>query len=157
MSNNIYGVSLGFVDRICLKIGDTDGQKKLKAASKKAAKRAVKKVKKPKVVAKDEINFDCIKSNQFRVIRVDGAHGGIVPGANGIQMAFFSERRAIPKRETYKLKNGRLDKLLATEKRNAIIREVEALIDLRTAKVIVEWLEEKIEQAENLQRELKVK
>ena len=98
-----------------------------------------------------EIKFDYIKSNQFRVIHVDGAHGGVSPKGL-IQMAFFSERAPIPKQETYELEQGKLGKRKKVKQREAIIREVEVetLIDLQVAKVIVRWLGEKIDQAEKL-------
>ena len=98
-----------------------------------------------------EINFDYIKSNQFRVIHVDGAHGGVSPKGL-IQMAFFNERAPIPTRETYALEQGKLGKRKKVEQREAIVREVEVetLIDLQVARVIVQWLREKIDQAERL-------
>jgi hypothetical protein len=134
-------------------------KKTSKVKPKKTVKKAVRKSSKVGVLAQDKISFDYIKSSQFRVIRVDGAHGGITPKGHVIQMAFFSERQPIPKRETYKLEKGRLSKLIAKEERNAIIREVEveALIDIETAKTIVKWLEDKIQQAENLRKQLNVK
>ncbi len=102
------------------------------------------------------ISFDYIKSTQFRVVRVDGVHGGIAPNANTIQMALFSERAPIPKRETFKLKQGRLGDIITREQRDAIIREVEieALMDLSTAKRVANWLNEKIHAAEELQKEI---
>src|SRR3972149_478470 len=108
--------------------------------------------KKPKKLP-SEINFDYIKSNQFRVIHVDGAHGGVSPKGL-IQMAFFSERAPIPKQETYELEQGKLGKRKKVKQREAIIREVEVetLIDLQVAKVIVRWLGEKIDQAEKLMK-----
>ncbi len=74
-------------------------------------------------------------------------------------MALFSERQPIPKKETYKLEKGRLGERTAKEERDAIIREVEieALIDIETAKRIAEWLRDKIEQAENLRKRFKIK
>jgi len=103
-----------------------------------------------------KISFDYIKSNQFRVVHVDGAHGGIAPSGHTIQMALFSERAPIPKRETYKLEASVLGDRIARVERDAIIREVEieALMDLNTAKRIVGWLEAKIHAAEELQKEL---
>lgn len=50
---------------------------------------------------KKQIRFDYIKSNCFRVIRVDGVNGGPTPRADGIQMAFFSERMPIPQSEEF--------------------------------------------------------
>ena len=122
-------------------------KKASKVKSKKTAKKAVNKTNEAQVAAKGTISFDYIKSNQFRVIRVDGVHGGLAPKAHVIQMAFFSERRPIPKKETFQLKEGKLGEQIAKEQRDAIIREVEieALMDLETAKAVSKWLEEKID------------
>ncbi|MHC4527943.1 MAG: hypothetical protein ACYTEX_21930 [Planctomycetota bacterium] len=108
------------------------------------------------VLQSGKINFDYIKSNQFRVIRVDGAHGGIAPNGRTIQMALFSERSPIPKRETYKLEKGRLGAVATRDARDAVIREVEveALMDLETANRIVAWLKDKIDVAEKLRKQL---
>lgn len=124
--------------------------------SKKSSKKDVSKEEELRILEKGKINFDYIKSNQFRVVRVDGAHGGIAPNGHTIQMALFSERAPIPKRETYKLEQGKLGERTAVEQRDAVIREVEieALMDLNTAKRIVNWLQDKIDVAEQLQKEL---
>lgn len=118
------------------------------------AKKTIKKSSKVKAISQDKISFDYIKSKQFRVIRVDGAHGGIAPSGNAIQMALFSERQAIPTQETYQLKNGRLGKRIDRQGRDAIIREVEieTIIDLETAKKITNWLGDMITKAENLKK-----
>lgn len=108
---------------------------------------------------KPTVSFDYIKSNQFRVIRVDGVHGGVSPKGNVIQMALFSERAPIPKRETYRIENGKLRERTASEQRDAFIREVEVevLVDLATAKAMHKWLGEKIESAEQIGKEGKTK
>ena len=134
-------------------------KKTSKVRSKKTAKKGANKSSKARVSTQGTISFDYIKSNQFRVVRVDGAHGGIAPNGHTIQMALFSERAPIPKRETYRLEEGKLGDRIAKEERDAIIREVEveALIDLETAKRVAEWLRDKIEQAENLRRKFESK
>jgi len=131
-------------------------KKSSEVKSKKTAKKATNRAARVKVATQKKINFDYIKSNQFRVVRVDGAHGGIAPNGHTIQMALFSERAPIPKRETYKLEQGKLGERTAVEQRDAVIREVEieALMDLDTAKRIVNWLQDKIDVAEQLQKEL---
>ncbi len=124
--------------------------------SKKSSRKDVSKKEELGILEKGKINFDYIKSNQFRVVRVDGVHGGIAPNGHTIQMALFSERAPIPKRETYKLKQGKLGERTAVEQRDAIIREVEveALIDIETAKRIAEWLKGKIDVADKLRKRL---
>ena len=103
-----------------------------------------------------ELSFDYIKSNMFRVVHVDGAHGGMAPNGHTIQMALFSERIPIPKTETYELKEGKLGKRKALTKRDALVREVEieTLMDISTAKRIVEWLNDKIGEVENIRKRL---
>lgn len=132
-------------------------KKTSKVKSKKTAKKDVNKVDNIGVAAQDTISFDYIKSKQFRVIRVDGVHGGLAPKAHVIQMAFFSERRPIPRKETFQLKEGQLGEQIDRIERDAIIREVEieALVDLDTAKSISKWLEEKIQLMTKLEEKLK--
>ena len=131
-------------------------KKTSKVKSKKMAKKAVSKKEVLKILEKGKINFDYIKSNQFRVVRVDGAHGGIAPNGHTIQMALFSERAPIPKRETYKLEQGKLGERTAVEQRDALIREVEieALVDLNTARRIVNWLQDKSDMAAKLKKQV---
>jgi hypothetical protein len=97
------------------------------------------------------IRFDYIKSNCFRVIRVDGVNGSPTPRGDAIQMAFFSERVPIPTSEEYFVADdGRLGKRTEITARSAIVREVEveAIIALPVAKAFSEWLQDKIQRAE---------
>jgi len=105
---------------------------------------------------KKTIDFDYIKSNQFRVIHADGIHGGVSPNGCFIQMAFFSERAPIPKRETFNLGADKLGDKIATEQRDAVVREVEVelLMNIGTAKSICKWINEKITQIEDIQKRL---
>ena len=99
------------------------------------------------------IRFDYIKSNCFRVIHVDGVHGGPTPRVDGVQMAFFSERAAIPTREEHVLtEKSTLGKRIRIEKRDAIVREVEveAILSIEMAKRLEEWIHEKVEQIKKL-------
>lgn len=127
-------------------------KKDIKAKSPKTAEKTTGKSSNIDILTQDKITFDYIKSNQFRVIRIDGAHGGIAPKGHAIQMALFSERLPIPRKETYRLKEGQLGEKIdeATEQREAVIREVEveALMDIETARAISDWLNAKIKQIE---------
>ena len=96
-----------------------------------------------------KVRFDYIKSNNFRVIRVDGVHGGATPRADGVQIAFFSERTAIPTSEEFPIAaDGKLGKRTHVEQRDAVVREVEveAILSIEMAKQLEGWLHEKIEQ-----------
>jgi hypothetical protein len=101
-----------------------------------------------------EIRFDYVKSNHFRVVHVDGVHGGARPNANSIHMALFNERNAIPKSETYSVTEGRLGPPVKADRREAVIREVEidAVMDLNTAKALRQWLDQAIGAVEQLSR-----
>ncbi len=116
---------------------------KVKVAPAKASKKSAEN----KKTKKKTLSFDYIKSNQFRVIHADGVHGGVRPGGQGIQIAFFSERQPIPQRETYNFDGMKLGGIKHSEKRDAIVREVEVevLLDLEAAITLRKWLIEKIE------------
>jgi len=102
----------------------------------------------------EKLSFDYIKGTSFRVIHVDGVHGGPTPRGDGVQIAFFSERTPIPQHEEYDLtEKGALGKRTEMKKRDAnVIREVEveAILSLETAKKMEAWLHEKIKQIEEL-------
>lgn len=115
------------------------------------------------VLRKPEVHgticFHYIKSNQFRVIHVDGIYGGITPNGRFIQADIFSERSPIPQKLECKLSdNGTVGAIVKREQKDGIVREVEAelLIDISTAKQIIEWMENKIkEHEEHVKKRLK--
>lgn len=104
----------------------------------------------------ETVKFDYIKSNQFRVVHVDGVHGGVSPNGRLVQMAIFSERAPIPKREEFRLDAGKLGDKIKTEQRDAIVREVEVelLMSIDTAKSICAWMDERIKLIERIEAEL---
>jgi hypothetical protein len=97
-----------------------------------------------------KVRYDYIKSNFFRVICVDGVHGGLRPSGGSIHMALFSERNAIPKTEGFEVKDGRLGKQTERVGRAAIVREVEvdAIMGVDTARAIRDWLSQMIATSE---------
>ena len=103
----------------------------------------------------ESITYDFIKSNLFRVLHVDGAWGGISPDGY-IQMAIFSERRAIPRRVVYQLSEGRVGPEIEREERPGLVREVEAdlVMSLEAAVAIREWLDGRIEMLRELRQAL---
>jgi hypothetical protein len=105
---------------------------------------------------KKRIRFDYIKSNCFRVIRVDGAHGSPTPKGDAIQIALFSERNPIPQSEEYAItEQGNLGERLAQKTRGAIVREVEveAILSIEMARLIEQWLHDKIAMIEKAKRQ----
>ena len=135
-------------------------QKKVTAKTKKRASKATKKPVPTRAKRKSqgdvspEIRFDYIKSNAFRVIRVDGVHGGLSPKGNAIQLALFNERNPIPLEEVCQIDKNQLGKVISRKLRQAIVREVEveALMDLETARAVSEWLKEKIKMMEKVKK-----
>jgi hypothetical protein len=127
----------------------------------KKDKRISRKTRKPPSVSQPSVAaekrktvcFDYIKSNCFRVIRVDGAHGSPTPKADGIQIALFSERNPIPQREEYRLtEKGGLGERIDIRTRGAVVREVEveAILSIEMAKQLEKWLHDKIKQVQRL-------
>ena len=120
-----------------------------KAAARKSARKSP-------AALPEQVRFHYLKSNAFRVIHVDGAHGGITPKGQ-IQMALFNERHPIPQQTVHKLAaDGSLGELVPAETvtKEGVVREVEAeaVMTLETAKSLVTWLNKKIEQLDELRR-----
>jgi hypothetical protein len=101
-----------------------------------------------------KVRFDYIKSNFFRVIHVDGVHGGLRPSGTAIHMALFSERNAIPQTEEMQITEGRIVSPIKVEGRHAIVREVEvdAIVDLGTAVALRDWLSNMIGIMESINK-----
>jgi len=93
------------------------------------------------------VNMNYIKRNNCVVIHADGVYGGITPRGT-INMAFFSERLAIPRTtQQTASETGNLTGENPIESRDGVIRELEAnvVVDLNTAISYHRWLGEKIE------------
>lgn len=92
------------------------------------------------------LDFHFIKSNQFRVISIDGAWGGPEPRGKMIGVSVYSERNAIPLKVTHELDEaGRMGRELGRSGRSGIVREIEAHLVMtpETARSFANWLNEK--------------
>lgn len=101
----------------------------------------------------DEVAFDYLKSNSYRVIHMSGAHGGPTPNARFIHMAIYNERLPIPQREVYKLDSKRrLQPDPERTQRDAVVREIEVsvLLDVETARSLINWLTENVKKIEQV-------
>lgn len=103
------------------------------------------------------LKFHYIKSSLFRVVHVDGAHGGIVP-SGGIHMALFSERSPIPQQSSFPLNpEGTLGPEVMANRvgKEGVVREVEVdlRMDLTTAEAVAEWLKIKVEELKRIQKD----
>ena len=103
------------------------------------------------------VMFHYIKSNHFRTIHVNGAFGGFSPDGN-IFLSVFSERPVLPDVTVLTVEsNGQLGKEIMDQRKGlqGVVRELEAglAMDIRTAKAVVDWLNERIKIAESLTAE----
>ncbi|MBK9386088.1 MAG: hypothetical protein IPN34_14850 [Planctomycetes bacterium] len=102
----------------------------------------------------DTVRIHYIKSNLFRVVHTDGVWGGLTPSLK-ISMAFWSERRPIPRELVFNVTpEGALGEEIRTMRvsKEGIVREVETeiVMDLNAAKALVGWLAQNIATAERL-------
>lgn len=103
----------------------------------------------------DKISFHYIKSNYFRVVHVDGAHGGITPSGQ-IFFSVYNQRAPIPQTTVHKVEsNASIAEEIRDERttKEGIVREVEVglVMDLNTAESLHRWLAEKINNLRELQ------
>jgi hypothetical protein len=92
----------------------------------------------------ETINFDFVKSSQFRVIHADGAFIGLTQ--TGLTVNFFTERQPIPRRVVHKVgKDGAIGEEIMEQRvvRDAIVRdaEVSILMNMDVAKRVIEALQ----------------
>jgi len=74
----------------------------------------------------ETINFDFVKTNDFRVSHADGAFLGLTQA--GVMICFYSERQAIPKRIVHRVTpDGNVGEEIQEQRivRDAIVRDVE--------------------------------
>jgi hypothetical protein len=92
------------------------------------------------------------KSNYFRVIHVDGMYGGGTPTIGNVMMTVFSHRVPFPE----KIMNDPTGKEIIEERvvKYGIENELEAslVMELKTAKLMLQWLDTAIKNAEEMQR-----
>jgi len=102
-----------------------------------------------------QINFHYIRSNFFRTVHSEGVLGGLTPFSS-IVMNFYSERQVIPRIVTHELNpDMSLGKEIKKDSREGIIREVEISVsmNLQAARALKEWLEARLKEAEEAQRQ----
>jgi hypothetical protein len=95
-----------------------------------------------------EILVHYIKTPSYRTYHVDGAYGGITPNGN-IYCEFFIDRNVTPKSIVYNINDkGRLGKPKKVIGKKGIVREIECgiAVDIRTARALKNWLEDKIKE-----------
>jgi len=98
------------------------------------------------------IRYYYLKSQGFRGIHVDGAIGGLAPNGRGLVIGLFSERGPYPQQVEFDIRPEGAAFKLGDEVpgsavgKQGIVREleVEAFMDLQTARAIQGWLAQHI-------------
>jgi hypothetical protein len=104
----------------------------------------------------EKLKLKLLKSHLFRVIHVDSVWGGLSPNGDSINMNLCNQRFPIPQKLVYELeKDGSLENEINEERIQEDDVDVEweievsAMMDIETAKTLIEWLKNMVKQAEN--------
>ena len=115
------------------------------------------------------IRFHYIKSNYWRVIKAEGAIGGITPSGD-IFFSLYNERVPLPDVTVQAIENGQLSPEIIEQRKTqeGILREIEVGVNMSvsTARALIVWLQEKVniieqfhestkEQNPSIEREVK--
>lgn len=109
-----------------------------------------------------KLRYYFVKSNDFRVIYAEGAFGGVSP-KGAIRMTLFNERFPLPQETIHEIRPNEEGGVMVGPELTAervgkvgIIREMEAdiVLSLETARVVHQWIGEKIQEIENIQNKV---
>ena len=107
---------------------------------------------------KNKIAFRYIKNHNYRVVHADGVIGGPSPSGD-IHMAFFSQRKPIPRKVVYEITSDGLGPELVDQRESEsdIIREfdTDVVMNLNVAKELIEWLQKHVSEVEKVISEQK--
>jgi len=118
-----------------------------------ATKSKITKAKDATIVAKEkthelpkQIDVHYIKTDGYRTYYFDGVFGGLTPNGK-LYIELFLQRQPTPQIIQHQIEaTGKLGKELKRIGKTGMVREIEAglMIDIETAKILKDWLEEKI-------------
>ena len=98
-----------------------------------------------------------IRSEGAQIVHVDGAWGGLTTQGL-VNMGLYSESQAHPDRTVYKYPDDLPGKLTELSRIGGgyVVRQiqVQAFISIPVAKAIADWLLQKVEEAERIQKEI---
>jgi hypothetical protein len=105
----------------------------------------------------EEVAFDYIKSNFFRVIHVDGVIGGITP-SGWIHMAIWNQRTPLPDRVTHQIEGQGIGPEVSRVQRESLLRELEAGLTFspEMAAVMIGWLTKQLEELKEIKELVKI-
>lgn len=104
------------------------------------------------------IKIKYIKANDFKTSLATGVYGGVT-GNGLINVNFFTDRAVIPDFQEVEIDDkGRTTGLPKDTRDSDAVREVQSgiMMDVNTAKVVVAWLDSKIEEHERLVKGQKI-
>lgn len=97
-----------------------------------------------------KVRIKYLKSHDFKTVLATGVYGGIT--GNGLIAAnFFTDRPILPKYQTIDVNSNGVQQGLPTDEKDGdLLRDVQScmLMDVNTAKIIVAWLDSKIDEYE---------
>jgi hypothetical protein len=107
------------------------------------------------------VTFHYVKSNHFRVVHASGVFGGLNPDGT-LLVSVFSERAPLPDVTVQKVESGGQIGSEIIEMRKSsdgIVRELEVGLnmDIRTARMLVDWLKERIAFADKMAADMQPK
>lgn len=100
------------------------------------------------------VDIHYIKSDLFRSIHADGAYGGVT-SRGYLHVAFYNERRTIPKTMTVSMDADTHESHeVIKDTRGGIVREVDVgvILDERAVGELIEWLTRKIPDIQNVKK-----
>lgn len=104
-------------------------------------------------IAMSEIPVYYVKSNFYRVIHADGVYGGGTPTPGNIMMTIFSHRIAFPEKIVNDSFGNEIPGKRVVKSGFENELEVSVVMDLATAKVMYQWLDNVIKNTEAILRQ----
>jgi hypothetical protein len=107
------------------------------------------------------VTFHYVKSNYFRMVHANGVFGGINPDGS-LLVTVFSERAPLPDITVQKVEsNGQVGAEIMEQRKasSGIVREMEVglIMDIRTARIVSDWLKERIAFADKMVADMQPK
>lgn len=105
---------------------------------------------------KPRITFNYQKADKYKNYHIDGVYGGLLPTGN-IWFDVFIEKGLVPDCSIFEVdgETGRSNEIESSpDTKNKLLRELQSgfTMSLSTAKIVKEWLDEKIRAAETFEQ-----
>lgn len=106
---------------------------------------------------KNSIKYKYIFKDDYNPRYANGAYGGLTSRGE-ISVNFFYERPALPKEQIHAIENGKIGELISNDPDDnaaTLVRVIESgvILNIQTAKQVVDWLQAKISIIEKLKKQ----